>query len=210
MTNQTLKQLAPPKEQIELRVELKLTPHKNYYHRSKRSRTVIQGMPHRVALIVTNLSTKSFKGAALKSVEFKFLGTDITQTVTNELQIPAINPKGKIKIDVTICTFDLHGGGWFSFDLVPESESQDIQCFQYDLAHEQDEPVSCLNHWGMSFYIEGKLAALQTQTNHYILALTVITVLEAIFGIKNILVYLALQLAKFFGLLSSIFSWLGN
>jgi len=206
-------QLPPPKERIELRVELKFeTVKTGHFSVTKKSssRNVIQGQPYKTYLVITNMSNKAFKGASLTNIVFRYLGNQVTQTVNHDVQVPAMNPKGSLEVEVTACTFDLDGGGWLNVNVEPESSDQEIQCYQYDLAHEKDEPVSGLNYWGISFFIEGKLATLQTKTNNYILGLTVITVIEAVFGIKNTLLFLATNLAVLFGLLAELFSWLAS
>ncbi len=213
MNQPNQKQLPPLKEKIDLRVELKFEVFKtgrfSVTNKSK-SRNVIQGQPYKTHLVITNLSNKAFKGANLTNIMYRYVGNEVTQTVNHDVQVPAINPKATTEVEVTACTFDLDGGGWLDANVIPESSNQEIQCYQYDLVHDQDEPVSRLNYWGISFFIEGKLATLQTKTNNYILGLTVITVIEAVFGIKNTLLFIATNLAALFGLLSDFFGWLAS
>ncbi|MGF1771482.1 hypothetical protein L4C42_04130 [Vibrio wakamikoensis] len=211
MKTEESKQLPPPKSIIDLRVELKFKPLKRSRIKPKgASLTVVQGIVYQAHLVVTNLSNKTFKGASVQNVKFEFLGHNVHQTVNHDIQIPAINPKGTAKVEVTACSFNLDGGGWLGVDLVSDADDQEVQTYQYDLALKQDEVYDTKNKWGTSFYIEGKLATLQSKTNNYILVLTAMTVLEAVFGIKAILVFLLAQLAEFFGGISKFFSWLGS
>jgi hypothetical protein len=67
-----------------------------------------------------------------------------------------------------------------------------------------------LNKWGSTVYVEGKAASLQAKTNSYILVLTLVTVLEAVFGLKNILQWTAQLLASLFSVLTEFFVFLAS
>ena len=101
------------------------------------------------------------------------------------------------------------GAYWFECNLTPENDSQNIQTYQYDLAH-KDDVIFKINNWGDVIFTEGKLSALQSKTNNYILSLTAITVWEAVFGIGDTLKFMALITSKVFSLLSGIFGFLSN
>ncbi|OXX39632.1 hypothetical protein B9J90_00035 [Vibrio sp. V09_P4A23P171] len=103
--------------------------------------------------------------------------------VANEVQLPSLNPKQSATVLLDSATFNVDGSCWFSCEIVPDDVQQEVFTYQYDKQHDKDISYR-LNRWGAPIYVEGKLASLQTRTNNYILILTVITVLEAIFGIK--------------------------
>ncbi|EPW4779007.1 hypothetical protein ACWLRU_004512 [Vibrio parahaemolyticus] len=203
-------ELPPPKEVIDLRIEVKFKPIGKTKKINKSTRMVIQGMPYKVYIVVTNLSGKSFKGASLHDIVFSYLGISVNQTINHEVSIPAINPKSHVEIELSDASFDISGGGWVNLKLTPDSDTQQIQCHQYNPDHKNDEKFLGVNEWGISFFIEGKLAALQTRTNNYILALTIITVLEAVFGIKNMLIASVSSLARLFGSISDFFEYLSK
>ena len=83
------------------------------------------------------------------------MGNDVAQTVNHDVQIPAINSKGKVEVELDVTTFDLDGGCWLDFTFDPESKEQEIQCYQYEEDHARDEAYDKINSWGSSFYIEG-------------------------------------------------------
>lgn len=211
MLDEQQKKISAPKEQINLRIELKFKLcRSSVFNKQKVVKSIVQGIPYIAFIVVTNISNKSFKGASLKETQFEYIGTDVQKSVDRDIQIPAINPKGKIELEIDSLTFSMDGGSWGEFKLVPESKKQEVKCYQFDKFHDQDEPCDGINSWGNSFFVEGKLAALQTKTNNYILALTIITVLEAVFGIKDILILFASFLAIIFSSLGEFFEYLAK
>lgn len=201
-------QLDGLKEQIELRLELKYRHISNsFFKKDKLHKHLIQGTPFRACIIIKNLSSKNFKGAKLKECKFTFNGHSILHTVSNDIQIPSLNAKQEVELEVINATFNVDGSCWFSCDILPESENQEVLTFQYDKEHDIDDMFPEINKWGESTYIEGKLASLQVKTNNYILILTLITVLEAVFGIKEILLSLTAFLSTTFSLVSEFFAY---
>ena len=55
------KQLAPPKDKLDLRVQLRFKPLKcSFKTKNKLFKSLVQGLPYKVVLIVTNISNKGF------------------------------------------------------------------------------------------------------------------------------------------------------
>ncbi|WP_455295065.1 hypothetical protein [Vibrio parahaemolyticus] len=196
-------------EKTDLRIELK------YQHlNSKKLRAkkfydyLVQSTPFDAYLVVTNISGKAFRGAKVKEAKFRFNGHNMAHIVANEVQLPSLNPKQSATVLLDSATFNVDGSCWFSCEIVPDDVQQEVFTYQYDKQHDKDISYR-LNRWGAPIYVEGKLASLQTRTNNYILILTVITVLEAIFGIKNMLLMEVRILAYLFSYLSELFGYLG-
>ncbi|EKA3118482.1 hypothetical protein OKZ60_001605 [Vibrio alginolyticus] len=197
-------------ERTDLRIELKYRHLNGKKFRAKKLYDyLVQSTPFDAYLVVTNISGKAFRGARVKEAKFSFNGHNMSHTVTNEVQLPSLNPKQSATVSLDSATFNVDGSCWFSCQIIPDDVQQEVFTYQYDKQHDKDISYR-LNQWGAPIYVEGKLASLQTRTNNYILILTIITVLEAIFGIKDMLVMGARLLAYLFSLLSELFGYLST
>lgn len=197
------------RETVKLRIEMFFKPLDFKLTPKKMILTPIQGQPLNIYLKITNISDYIFKGAMIHSAMIHNRTSNTAIKTYKNVQIPSLNP-GEVK-DVLLdrTTFVVDGAYWASFDLKPELDTQEVLTYQYDVIHKVDD-VYKINKWGNIVFVEGKLASLQTTTNHYILALTAITVWEAIFGIKTSLQWLFLMMSKLLLVMSTIFSSLSN
>ncbi|MEZ8531512.1 hypothetical protein AB9R81_00030 [Vibrio cyclitrophicus] len=204
--NETLPGMA---EKIEMRLELKYRRRKQRFPFMSYVSEPIQKSPVTSYIKVTNISSKICKGFRLSKANFTFHNHNITTSVDHDVQVPSLNPKESLELELDNLTFNLDGSCWFSTDITPESSEQEIHTFQYDENHDQDAPFD-LNKWGCTIYVEGKATALQAKTNKYILILTLITVLEAVFGLTNILKFLSGTLGTIFSSIAGFFLFLAN
>ena len=197
-------------EKVEIRLELKFRKQKKRLKRGSYIQEPVQKLPLTVYVKVTNISSKISKGFRLENAKFEFNSHNIVTAVDHDVQIPSLNPKESVEVELDSLTFNVDGSCWFCSDISPESEEQEIFTFQYDQNHNQDAPYGKANKWGCIVYVEGKASALQAKTNEYILFLTLVTVLEAVFGLTNILKAASELLGTVFSLIAQLFWFLAS
>jgi hypothetical protein len=210
MSNQETPLLPEFKESVELRLELKYRKISSRFFKGATVCEPVQREALQVYVKITNISSKICKGIRITNSVFKFQSHGIDAQIYNEVQVPLLNPKQSIELKLDNITFNLDGSCWFSCDIIPESEEQEILSFQYDSNHDADSSFKDMNKWGSTVYVKGKAASLQAKTNSYILVLTLVTVLEAVFGLKNILQWTAQLLASLFSVLTEFFVFLAS
>lgn len=199
------------KESLNIRIEILYKNKKSRFPFGKEFAIApVQGLPFKAYLKITNISNIICGGARIKSICFESKTCAIATTTDNEIQFGSLNPKESITLEVDAFTLKIDGPFWFSCDLEPLSTDQEIVAYQYDLGHQKDNAYVRVNSFGSTVFVEGKLASLQNRTNNYILMLTIITALEAIFGIKNIIQAMALGIAGFFSLLAKLFVFISS
>src|SRR5690606_23995005 len=126
----------------------------------------IQGTPYEYHLKITNIGETIFKGARIKNPKFTFHGANLASTISSEIHIKGLNPKESCVTKLNQGTLKIDGASWFSLEIYPESDSQEVITYQHDKYHDEDEPYNILNEFGVTIYVEGKLASLQTTTNN--------------------------------------------
>ena len=99
----------------------------------------------------------------------------------------------------------LEGLAWVSCDIIPNSSDEVITTYQKDNATGTiDIYKKESNKWGDATYFERKFELEQSRTNFLILILTILTLLEGLFGLKNIANFLITQAQSFFILLAGL------
>ncbi|WP_421205203.1 hypothetical protein [Aeromonas enteropelogenes] len=119
--------------------------------------------------------------------------------------LPPLNPNEEIIIEIDSESAYVEGALWSYALIVPQSDEFKFETYQYNPHHKKynyhgmdhDDNIN----WMESIYIQKKMELLQAKTNNYILALTIISVWESIFGIKDTIVNILINMAK---LLSSL------
>ncbi|WP_373017602.1 hypothetical protein [Thiomicrorhabdus sp.] len=196
------------KESVEIRIELVFKPRLSKSF--KRNPTLpIQGQPLDLYIKIKNISNHVFTGAKLTFSNFEHRASQSNNTIRKNITLPSLNPNQTEEVFLDGITFALDGGYWYSMKLSPAATNQDIVTHQFDPYHGTDEKYGT-NEWGEIIYVEGKLATLQSRTNHYILILTAITVWEAIFGIGDSLKWFAQNLSILFLYLSNLFEYISS
>ncbi|WOC76988.1 hypothetical protein RTE98_10840 [Stutzerimonas frequens] len=197
-------------EIVDVRLELIFQRIKTKFGWSKYHRSVTQGNPVTVFVRATNISKTICKGFCLQTGKFKpFQYPIMEDTINQDIQFPALNPGEERIIKLEDTTFSTEGTHWFSCNIIPEP-GQEIVTYQYDYYHGKDNKFAHTNQWGNDLFVVGQHAALQLKTNLYILILTVITVLEAVFGIKELLSFLLGGIGLFFISLGKFFSFISG
>lgn len=204
MSEESTTHISPPQKQdINIRFELVFKCSDSKSSVKKDIVNPLQGSPISVYLKVTNIDKHIFKGGIVKKGSFDNNGSNTRISFDSPIQIPALNPNESTVLFWDKTRFIVDGAYWFQMEISPEDKGQKIRTYQFDKIHAQDE-FHEVNKWGDVLFIESKSAYLQTKTNHYILALTFITVWEAIFGIKDSLQWFSLIISKLFFYTSDI------
>ena len=200
----------PRLEVVDIRLELIFQRVKKRFGWKKYHRSVTQGAPVTVLVRATNISRTICKGFCLRSGKFKpFQYQTLTDTIDQDVQFPALNPGEERVVKLEDTTFSTEGTHWFSCEVMPEA-GQKIVTYQYDYYHGKDNKFPDCNQWGNDLFVVGQHAALQLKTNLYILILTVITVLEAVFGIKSLISFILSGIGLIFISLGEFFSFIGG
>ena len=151
----------------------------------RRLTSPIQGVPLRWGFKATNVGKSSFPGATVKEIRISSSppGSGPQVTSDEDFSIPPLNPREPAEHwfgKSLVLNFDRTA--WVDCKLEPPDSSHQIRTFQ-----QVDVPsLQPSNQWGMSVFIEPKLARIQANTNRLILALTALTALEGFIGLKAI------------------------
>ncbi len=165
----------------------------------RRKQQLSQGTPLEYGVKVTNIGESVFLGATFS--EFKITSsTDEVEIRSNKsFAIPALNCQQSIEIwcDRTVLTFK--GTAVVAINIQASNQISEIELYQYDSIHDMDSTFNAdKNIWVDVLFIQGELEIIQQKTNDLILWLTIITVLESVFGLNNILKFIGTGLYYLF------------
>ena len=179
---------------------------KNKSKKFKNHESVVQGEPFSWGVTIKNIGSKptpegTITGAGIKDLNDKYF----QYMEASEKFVRSLNPNEEIFIEIDEGVIYLEGVQWSYIDIKPNEEDKVFITHQFDKHHNKttkfwvdDEDD---NRWMDQVYIQKKMELLQSRTNQYILLLTIVTVWESIFGIKD-------TLKNFATLLSIIFTWI--
>jgi len=149
----------------------------------------IQNQPFKLGLMIKNNDVKVFPGCTIKN--FKIISLDnknLKHEFDEEFSISKLNPDEKLDIwwPEPLSTH-LEGLIWLSCSVIPnETDKEEIETYQCDKNTGVISKYKSINQWGVSSYVESKFELEQSRTNLLVLILTVLTLLEGLFGIKEI------------------------
>ncbi|MCH1923862.1 hypothetical protein L9G74_04890 [Shewanella sp. C32] len=200
MNNQTIEQETLVKEPFKIQITA------SFKNKSKRFRSyssIVQGEPFSWGIKIKNIDTKATPEANIVSAGIKDLNDKFFQDMEyDEIFVRSLNPNEEIFIEIDKCLIFLEGMQWCYLTVVPKDEDKYFETYQFDDSQKKsikfgiDEEDD--NNWMDHLYIQKKMELLQSRTNNYILLLTLVTVWESVFGIKDSLKNLAEILSLFF------------
>lgn len=159
----------------------------------------VQASPFRLGFRIVNQDTKNFPGGTIKNIIIKSSESkDLTEPFTEEFDIPNLNPKEQYIIWIPDATTTyLSGLIWISFSITPKDEHDEIVTYQI---YKKTGRVCKfkLNYWGDAYYIIPKYEREQGITNSLIICLTIITTLQGIFGLKEIIYWVFQNIGSIF------------
>ena len=175
------------KKQVDLRLQFIHRPIRKRWY-TRKYPFLVQNVPFEYGLKIRNIGTEPFSGATIS--EFKIHSDDslmggFEQKALSAPKIKALNPGEELDLYVDRYTFWHEGSIGTHCKLIPDKGEEVIRTYQHHRDHDFDEPYSDENAWWHDYYCQSQQQLLQTRTNNLILMLTVITVIEAVFGLKD-------------------------
>ncbi|HDY8173973.1 TPA: hypothetical protein RQL04_004473 [Vibrio vulnificus] len=176
-----------PKKQVDLRLQFIHRPIRKRWY-TRKYPFLVQNEPFEYGLKIKNIGAEPFSGATIS--EFKItsgggLMGGFEQKALSTPKIKALNPGEEFDFYFDRYTFWHEGSIGTHCQLIPDKEGEVIRTYQHHRDHDFDEPYSKENAWWHDYYCQSQQQLLQTRTNNLILMLTVITVIEAVFGLKD-------------------------
>lgn len=158
----------------------------------------VQNQPFKVGLKIKNIGTKSFPGCTVKNLVMSSgENKSLKHEFEEEHSISTLNPDQEADIwwPDPLSTF-LEGLVWLTCLVIPnDPEREEIETYQRDKNTGTVGKSKHLNKWDDPLYIKGKFEFEQARTNLLIFILTLLTLLEGLFGIKEV-VFWTLELLR--------------
>lgn len=200
----------PPKKQINLRIQFIHRPIKKRWYVNNYP-FLVQNEPFEYGLKIKNIGSEPFSGATISEFEISAgEGGSVVQNALSTPKIKALNPKEEFELYFDRYTLWHEGSISTKCTLVPDNDGEVIKTFQHHRDHDLDEEYINKNEWWQDYYCQSQQQLLQTRTNNLILMLTVITVIEATFGLKDSLKLIIRMLAWGFSQLTTLLQWLAS
>jgi len=200
-----------PKKQVDLRLQFIHRPIRRRWF-SRKYPFLIQNEPFEYGLKIKNIGSESFSGATIS--EFTISSGDgfsgFAQQAQSTPKIKALNPNEEYELYFDRYTFWHEGSIGTRCKLSPDKEGEVIKTYQHHRDHDFDEPYKNENEWWHDYYCQSQQQLLQTRTNNLILVLTVITVIEAVFGLKYSLKLIIGSIAWGLSQLTTLLQWLAS
>lgn len=170
---------------------------------------LIQNEPFKYGLRIKNIGSTSFSGASITEFKISHRSSGLGQNALNHPKIKPLNPDEEHEFYFDRYTLWHEGSIFTTCQLTPDSDKEKIITYQHHRDHDTDEKYG-ENTWWHDYYCQSQQQLLQTTTNNLILGLTVITVMEAVFGLSNVLKGLAASFAWTFDKMHQLFAWLAS
>ncbi|WMB73978.1 hypothetical protein RA178_04955 [Shewanella oncorhynchi] len=200
-----------PKKQVDLRLQFIHRPIKKRWY-ARQYPFLIQNEPFEYGLRIKNIGTEPFSGATISDFEIR-TGSSFDGFVQHALSKPkikALNPNEEFELFFDRYTLWHDGSIGTRCFLIPDKEGEVIKTYQHHKDHNIDEPYRNENEWWHDYYCQSQQQLLQTRTNNLILMLTIITVIEAIFGLKHSLKFLLSMFAIGLSQVVTFLQWLSS
>lgn len=211
MTDQTATLLPKYTKQIDLRIQFIHRPiKKNWY--TRKYPFLVQNEPFEYGVRIKNIGSEPFSGATISTFSIKsgdVLTGGLVQKANSTPKIKALNPGEELDLYFSRYTFWHEGSIGTDCTLTPDNENEQIMTYQYHRDHDFDEQYK-INEWWHDYYCQSQQQLLQTKTNNLILGLTVITVIEAILGLKESLKWVIGKFAWALSNFATFLQWLSS
>jgi hypothetical protein len=174
----------------------------------------VQGEPFIWGVEIKNIS--DIPSPEIEIVDPYIVNLDNTycENADRTIAVRPLNPSEMIYVELDKCTVFLEGVMWAKFLVRPKYDDYEVLAYQVDENHNKLMPCTYSEeddtNWLKDLYVHKKSEVLQGRTNNLIVALTVITVLEAVFKIKECLKFLLWCVSEFFELFANFFSFLSE
>jgi len=110
----------------------------------------------------------------------------LSSNIREEFAIPVLNPGQSTELEVGRFNLAFEGVTWVGCSLVPAAPNIEITTYQVDASSGDVSPYQQINEWGNVWFMQRQMEVQQARTNNLIMLLTLLLVLETLFGLKNI------------------------
>ncbi len=196
-----------PKKHVELRLQFIHRPIKKRWY-TRKYPFLIQNEPFEYGLKIKNIGTEPFSGASIS--KFVISTGKFEQAAISKPKIKALNPNEEFELYFERYTLWHEGSIATQCSLIPDNKSEVIKTYQHHRDHDLDELYEKENEWWHDYYCQSQQQLLQTRTNNLILILTIITVIEAVLGLKNTLKFLVSLFAFGLSQIATFLQWLAS
>lgn len=178
---------------------------------------IIQGTPFTWGIKVKNIDTKPTPEGVINKYGLKNMDGNYCMgpfpTNTPEKKLRTLNPEEETIITLDSTVSYINGALWAFLYIKPANSNQTFTTHQHNPYHNTN--AICFetkegDNWYDTVYVQDKMELLQNRTNNYILALTVISVWESLFGINKTLSFTFTSIAKLLGLIGNGFNYMAN
>jgi hypothetical protein len=157
----------------------------------RRLKFPIQHVPFRFGVRITNIGAIPFVGATITGFKISSDPLSSSYEVDKQVAVRALNPNESVDIWLGGTTPLMEGTCWVSCVLSPTVPGNVIKTFQKDAVTGAIEAfLQANNQWGDGLYIQRQMELLQARTNTLILLLTGLMFVDAVFGLRIVLVAL--------------------
>lgn len=152
---------------------------------------IIQNQRFSYGVRIKNVGIQPFDGCKLKNILLTpvLKSYDIVHATQEEYSVKSLNPKESIIIWLDTAILNIDGSHWLKFEVRSLKEGDTITIYRWD-SDNKCMGLPLKNRWSDSFFVYNEYVIQQKITNHLLVSLTLILLLEQIFGIRNILKFL--------------------
>ena len=153
-----------------------------------KTKRVIQNRPFDYGVKVKNICSSPFDGCTIKNIYLKHTSKshDYINECLKDFSIKSLNPNEAVDLWFDSVIFQIDGPIWLKFSLIPKNEEETIKIYKLDRITKESYYLGT-NDWIDSIFIVNENSVHQKTTNILLVILTIIILLEQIFGIKQIL-----------------------
>lgn len=165
----------------------------------------IQCRPAKYFLIITNIGDNAFDGALIRNITITVAGSTVSRTIDREFTVGTLNHDQSEKIYVKSAQTDLSGQAWVSLSLSARNQNASLTTFQRGLDNDHEQ-YKVANSWGDTFIIRSRFESNQELANWLIATLTTFIFIDAVWGIKETLVFILSLLREILRFLTFLIS----
>ncbi|MCL1119858.1 hypothetical protein N7V09_05165 [Shewanella seohaensis] len=189
----------------------------SFYYKNKSKKffkhpNIVQGEPFSWGVQIENIDDKPSSSFKIIDAGFHDLDEKYFDQSEKTIFVRSLNPGESTYIEIDHSTIYLEGVLWVYIELEPELSNVKYITFQKDsktgIVNKYHSGENDDNRWMDEIYVQKRMELLQARTNNYILLLTIVTVWQSIFGLKETITSLFSFVSHLFMWLSDFFSWL--
>lgn len=159
-------------------------------------------------LKIKNIAKNPFPSGMIKNINISSLeGKSLINKCLKNFKIKTLNPDDEQLIWVEKFFNSLSGIIWLNC-LLEADDKKNIFSYQYDKGTRESTRYESINKWGDSSYVFSSFEYHQRITNKLLIILTALVLLETIWGIKDILIFILKTLGRLFDFLSIVINGL--